>query len=212
MMMEPFVSVTGPAAAIMRNNIDTDQITPGHTGMKVQKSGFGDGLFFNWRYLEDGSPNPDFILNQPPFNDAKFLLAGPNFGCGSSREFAVWALRDFGIRAVIAASFGAIFTSNCFMNGVAPIVLDEDAVIAIVDEIVPQSADLTVDMANQIIVTPSGKRYAFHLPEMQRERLLEGLDSIDLTLKRRDRIIAFQEVDKVLRPWVYDIRSSREPA
>src|SRR5882757_2247609 len=186
MSMQPFVSVTGIAAAVMRNNIDTDQITPGHTGMKVQKTGFGDGLFFNWRYLADGSENPDFILNQPPFDKAKFLLAGPNFGCGSSREFAVWALRDFGIRAVIAASFGAIFTSNCLMNGVAPIVLDEEAVNAIAAEITPDSADLTVNMQDQTIITPSGRRYEFRLPELQRERLLEGLDSIDLTLKRKD--------------------------
>ena len=212
MTLTPFVSVTGPAAAIMRNNIDTDQITPGHTGMKVQKSGFDEGLFFNWRYLEDGAPNPDFILNQPPFDKAKFLLAGPNFGCGSSREFAVWALRDFGIRAVIAASFGAIFASNCFMNGVAPVVLDEEAVAEIAAEITPTNADLTVDMAAQLIITPSGRRYGFRVPDLQRERLLEGLDSIDLTLKRQDRIASFREEDRLRRPWVYDVRSAGEAA
>ncbi|WP_223262586.1 3-isopropylmalate dehydratase small subunit [Sphingobium sp. SCG-1] len=208
--MEPFVSVAGPAAAIMRNNIDTDQITPGHTGMKVQKSGFGDGLFFNWRYLEDGSNNPDFILNQPPFTEAKFLLAGPNFGCGSSREFAVWALRDFGVRAVIAASFGAIFTSNCFMNGVAPIILDETEVNAITAEISPASPEITVDMAAQNVISPSGRIFPFQLPALQRERLLEGLDAIDFTLRREPDIKSFQVADGARRPWVYKITSSRE--
>ena len=212
MNTEPFVSVTGPAAAIMRNNIDTDQITPGHTGMKVQKSGFGEGLFFNWRYLADGSPNPDFVLNQRPFDRSKFLLTGPNFGCGSSREFAVWALRDFGIRAVIAASFGAIFTSNCFMNGVAPITLDEADVAAIADEITPENGDITVDMEAQQVISPSGRRYDFLLPALQRERLLEGLDSIDATLKRENEIAAFQRADKERRPWVYDIPEAGEAA
>jgi len=174
MSIQPFVSVTGVAAAVMRNNIDTDQITPGHTGMKVQKTGFGDGLFFNWRYLADGGENPDFLLNQAPFRDAKFLLAGVNFGCGSSREFAVWALRDFGIRAVIAPSFGAIFTSNCYMNGVAPIALDEAAVVAIAAEITPDTAVMTVDLAQQVIRSPGGTEYRFHVPDLQRRNLLRA--------------------------------------
>jgi 3-isopropylmalate/(R)-2-methylmalate dehydratase small subunit len=205
MSMQPFVSETGVAAAVMRNNIDTDQITPGHTGMKVQKTGFGKGLFFNWRYLADGSDNPDFILNQPPFHDTKFLLAGANFGCGSSREFAVWALRDFGIRAVIAPSFGAIFTSNCYMNGVAPIALDEAAVSAIADEITPGNCTMTVDLVRQVILSPQGREHHFHIPDLQRERLVEGLDAIDATRKRDDQIAAFQAADKLRRPWVYDV-------
>ncbi|WCT74464.1 3-isopropylmalate dehydratase small subunit [Sphingomonas naphthae] len=205
MSMKPFVSETGVAAAIMRNNIDTDQITPGHTGMKVQKTGFGKGLFFNWRYLADGSDDPDFILNQGAFRESKFLLAGPNFGCGSSREFAVWALRDFGIRAVIAPSFGAIFTSNCYMNGVAPIAIEEAAVQSIADEITPDNCVMTVDLAGQVIHSPDGRKHLFHLPDLQRERLVEGLDAIDATRKRDDQIAAYQAADRLRRPWVYDI-------
>ena len=205
MSMQPFVSVTGVAAAVMRNNIDTDQITPGHTGMKVQKTGFGDGLFFNWRYLPDGSENPEFILNRPPFRDARFLLAGPNFGCGSSREFAVWALRDFGIRAIIAPSFGAIFTSNCYMNGVAPIILDEAVVVAIAAEITLATATMTVDLERQVVRSPGGTEYRFHVPDLQRERLLEGLDAIDATRKREPQIAAYQAADRERRPWIYAV-------
>jgi 3-isopropylmalate/(R)-2-methylmalate dehydratase small subunit len=192
----------------MRNNIDTDQITPGHTGMKVQKTGFGEGLFFNWRYLPDGGDNPDFVLNQGPFRDAKFLLAGANFGCGSSREFAVWALRDFGIRAVIAPSFGAIFTSNCYMNGVAPIILDEAAVSAIAGEIAPDHCTMTVDLVRQVILSPGGREHRFHIPDLQRERLVEGLDAIDATRKRDDQIAAFQAADRLRRPWVYAVEGA----
>lgn len=210
MTMQPFVCISGAAAPIMRNNIDTDQITPGHTGMKVQKTGFGDGLFFNWRYMPDGTDNIDFILNQGPFHKSKFLITGPNFGCGSSREFAVWALRDFGIRAVIAHSFGAIFTSNCFMNGVAPINLNEQDVQALAAEITPENPEITVDMKRQEITSPSGRTFSFRLPALQRERLLEGLNSIDATLKREDKIAHFQSEDAAKRPWVYDITSLRE--
>lgn len=209
MSLEPFVSITGVGAALMRNNIDTDQITPGHTGMKVQKSGFGKGLFFNWRYLADGSDNPDFVLNQPPFRGAKFLIAGVNFGCGSSREFAVWALRDFGIRAVVAPSFGAIFTSNCYMNGVAPIVLSEADVVAIASEIAPEHAVMTVDLEASRITSPSGRQFSFHLPVLQRERLVEGLDAIDQTKKREAEIAAYQATDAKRRPWVYDVPAGR---
>ena len=208
MSMQPFASETGVCAALMRNNIDTDQITPGHTGMKVQKTGFGEGLFFNWRYLPDGGDNPDFVLNQGPFRDTKFLLAGTNFGCGSSREFAVWALRDFGIRAVIAPSFGAIFTSNCYMNGVAPIILDEAAVSAIAGEIAPDHCTMTVDLVRQVILSPDGHEHRFHIPDLQRERLVEGLDAIDATRKRDDQIAAFQAADKLRRPWVYAVEGA----
>jgi 3-isopropylmalate/(R)-2-methylmalate dehydratase small subunit len=201
--MEPFVQVKGIGAPLLRNNIDTDQITPGHTGMKVQKSGFEAGLFFNWRYLPDGAENPEFILNQPSFRSARFLLTGPNFGCGSSREFAVWALRDFGIRAVIAPSFGAIFTSNCFMNGLVPIALPEPTVVQIAQEISSGHEELTVDLKEGVVISPLGSRYDFHIPALQRERLLEGLDPIDATRKREPAIAAFQASDRLKRPWVY---------
>lgn len=201
--MNPFVIESGVAAPLMRSNIDTDQITPGRAGMKVQKTGFAEGLFYNWRFAADGSENPDFILNQPPFRAARFLLSGENFGCGSSREFAVWALRDFGVRAVIAPSFGAIFTSNCFINGVLPIRLTENEISAIVAEISPQHAQITVDLEQSKVFSPNGGAFAFHVPALQREQLLEGLDAIDATRKREPVIAAFQARDAIKRPWVY---------
>ncbi|HEY3657367.1 MAG TPA: 3-isopropylmalate dehydratase small subunit [Steroidobacteraceae bacterium] len=202
-MMNPFVKVAGIGAPLLRTNIDTDQITPGHTGMKVQKSGFGSGLFYNWRYLKDGSDNMEFVLNQPPYREACFLVAGANFGCGSSREFAVWALRDFGIRAVIAPSFGAIFTANCFTNGVLPITLEESSVNALAADLAPDHAEMSVDLENGAVISPRGTSFPFHVPSLQRERLLEGMDPIEHTLKREPLITAFQQRDAARRPWVY---------
>lgn len=201
--MRPFVRITGIAAPLMRVNVDTDQITPGRTGMKVATSGFGPGLFFNWRYLTDGSDNPDFVLNQEPYRRSVFLVAGDNFGCGSSREFAVLALRDFGIRAVLAPSFGAIFTANCFTNGVLPIVLAEANCNLIASQLAPDSAEMTVDLQRNEVVSPAGSIFSFHVPALQRERLLEGLDPIDHTLRREELITQFQLRDASKRPWVY---------
>jgi 3-isopropylmalate/(R)-2-methylmalate dehydratase small subunit len=203
--MKAFVRVTGIGAPLMRVNIDTDQITPGRTGMKVATSGFGLGLFFNWRYLADGSDNPEFVLNQEPYRRAEFLVAGDNFGCGSSREFAVLALRDFGIRAVIAPSFGAIFTSNCYTNGVLPISLDAASCDALAAQLRPSRAEMTVDLERQEVITPDGVAFGFHMPALQRERLLEGLDPIDHTLRREALISNFQERDAAKRPWVYEV-------
>jgi 3-isopropylmalate/(R)-2-methylmalate dehydratase small subunit len=201
--MIPFVTVEGIAAPLLQGNIDTDQITPGHTGMKVQKSGFAAGLFFNWRYLADGSANPSFVLNQPAYRGACFVVAGANFGCGSSREFAVWALRDFGIRAVLAPSFGAIFTANCYTNGLLPVTLPEQDIAAIAVAITPENPHLSVSLQNTVVVLPDGRAYPFKVPALQRERLLEGLDPIDHTRKRESLIAAFQEKDAALHPWVY---------
>jgi len=201
--MIPFVTVEGIAAPLLQSNIDTDQITPGHTGMKVQKSGFAAGLFFNWRYLADGSANPSFVLNQPAYRGACFLVAGANFGCGSSREFAVWALRDFGIRAVLAPSFGAIFTANCYTNGLLPVTLTEPDIAAIAAAITPENPHLSVSLQDSAVVLPDARVYPFKVPALQRERLLEGLDPIDHTRKRESLIAAFQEKDAALHPWVY---------
>ena len=203
MMMNPFVKVSGIGAPLMRTNVDTDQITPGRTGLKVETSGFGRGLFFNWRYLPDGSDNPQFVLNQEPYRHASFLVAGANFGCGSSREFAVFALRDFGFRAIIAPSFGAIFTSNCFTNGVLPIVLDEPSCNEIAANLAPNRAEMSVDLQNEVVISSSGHSYPFHVPALHRERILEGLDPVELTLKREPLIAAFQARDAKKRPWVY---------
>jgi 3-isopropylmalate/(R)-2-methylmalate dehydratase small subunit len=203
--MKAFVRVTGIGAPLMRVNIDTDQITPGHTGMKVATSGFGPGLFFNWRYLPDGSDNPEFVLNQEPYRRAEFLVAGDNFGCGSSREFAVLALRDFGIRAVIAPSFGAIFTSNCYTNGVLPISLDAASCDSLAAQLLPSHAEMTVDLERNQVISPDGMAFRFHMPALQRSRLLEGLDPIDHTMRREALISEFQERDAAKRPWVYAV-------
>jgi 3-isopropylmalate/(R)-2-methylmalate dehydratase small subunit len=201
--MIPFVTVEGIAAPLLQANVDTDQIAPGHTGMKVQKSGFAAGLFFNWRYLADGSANPSFVLNQPAYRGACFVVAGANFGCGSSREFAVWALRDFGIRAVLAPSFGAIFAANCYTNGLLPVTLPEPDIAAIGAAITPENPHLSVSLQDSVVVLPDARVYPFKVPALQRERLLEGLDPIDHTRKRESLIAAFQDKDAALHPWVY---------
>jgi 3-isopropylmalate/(R)-2-methylmalate dehydratase small subunit len=154
-------------------------------------------------HLADGSPNPDFILNQAAYQGASFIVSGANFGCGSSREFAVWALRDFGIRAVLAPSFGAIFTANCYTNGLLPITLPEPDIAAIGASITPASPRLAVSLQDCLVSAPDGRVYPFKVPALQRERLLEGLDPIDHTRKRENLIAAFQEKDAALRPWVY---------
>ncbi len=201
--MKPFVRETGVAAPLLRKNIDTDQITPGFTGMKVQKTGFGDGLFYNWRYRSEGVEDPGFVLNQEPYRHAKFLLAGDNFGCGSSREFAVWALRDFGIRAVLSSSFGAIFSSNCYINGLIPILLPEDDVVSVAEEVERIGPEITVDLEENVVLSPSERAFPFTIPAFKREQLMEGLDAIDATRKREPLIAAFQAADALKRPWIY---------
>lgn len=203
--MKPFMRVEGIAAPLLLNNIDTDQITPGHQIIKLKESGFDIALFHNWRFLADGGENPDFVLNQQPFRDARFLLTGSNFGCGSSREWSAWALRDFGIRAVIAPSFSPIFAGNCFMNGLAPIVLPEEEVAAIAASVSPGRADIVVDLEACRITGVDGAAYVFSMPSVQRERLLEGLDAIDFTLKREAMIADFQASDVLRRPWIYSV-------
>ncbi|MET4575947.1 3-isopropylmalate dehydratase small subunit [Ottowia thiooxydans] len=206
--MQPFLEITGVAAPLRLDNVDTDQITPGRVVTSaVGKSGFGNALFYNWRYSEDGSENAEFVLNREPYRRAKFLLAGANFGCGSSREIAVWAIRDFGIRAIIAPSFGSIFASNCYINGVLPITLDAAHVSSLAEAITAIKAQISVNLERQEIKSADGHVYAFHVPALQRERLLEGLDAIDATLKRNAAIAAFQTQDAVRRPWVYSLSS-----
>ncbi|KQX19109.1 MULTISPECIES: 3-isopropylmalate dehydratase small subunit [unclassified Sphingomonas] len=206
--MEPITQLEGVAASLMINDVDTDQIIPGKDLMKVEKTGFEKGLFANWRFLPDGAPDPDFILNKPPFNDATFLVSGSNFGCGSSRASAVWALRDFGIRCVVASSFGSIFQSNCHVSGVLPVVLPEDQVQAIVADlaIAPR---LQVDLESCTLVS-ARRTYTFYVPKLAREMLLSGKDPISVTLNRDALIRDFQDVDRQRRPWVYDIVEKAE--
>jgi len=202
--MEKFTRLTGIAALLLRPNIDTDVIIPIDDCVSVPRAEQGRCAFRAWRYLADGSDNPDFVLNRAPFREAVILLAGINFGCGSSREPAVWALMGLGIRAIIAPSFGDIFYNNCFQNGVLPIILPEETVRAIASEVeAAPDAPMSVDFENCIISNARGLRISFSLDEARRFALLEGLDEIGMTLQREARIAAWQDSDRLRRPWVY---------
>jgi len=203
--MESFRSVTGIAAPILRINIDTDQIIPTLFLGGTDAKGYGEHLFHHWRYLPDGSPNPEFILNQAPYDRAEVLLADRNFGCGSSRERAPKALREFGFRAVIAPSFGGIFFNNCYRNGIVPVELPIEDVRAIASEVEAAGGDarVTVDLEAQTVTSPGGRQYRFAAPETLRQMLLQGVDEIELTLSRRAELDAFRDRDRARRPWAY---------
>jgi 3-isopropylmalate/(R)-2-methylmalate dehydratase small subunit len=202
--MEKFVRVTGIAAPLLRPNIDTDVIIPIDDCVSVPRAEQGRCAFRAWRYLKDGSDNPEFVLNRAPYREAKILLAGINFGCGSSREPAVWALMGLGIRAIVAPSFGDIFYNNCFQNGVLPITLPEETVRAIASEVekAPE-VPMTVDLESSIITNDHGMRVSFSVDKARRTMLLEGLDEIGMTLKREAKIASWQDSDRIRRPWIY---------
>lgn len=205
--MDKFTTLTAIAAPLLRINVDTDAIIPSREMKKVAKTGLADGLFAGWRYLAPGSreENPDFILNQEPYRRAQILLSGMNFGCGSSREHAVWALREWGIRAIVAPSFGAIFQGNCVRNGILPVVLPEKVVeeIARCVQEDPDAHRVTVDLTQCRVAVDGGEAHAFSIASADRDMLLEGLDAIALTMKRDDEILAFQARDRLRRPWIY---------
>jgi 3-isopropylmalate/(R)-2-methylmalate dehydratase small subunit len=203
--MEALVQVSGIAAPMMRINVDTDQIIPALFLGGTDAKGYGKHLFAGWRFLPDGSPNPEFILNQEPYTRAQILLADRNFGCGSSRERAPKALREFGFRAIIAPSFGGIFLNNCYRNGIAPVELPIEQVRAIADEVQASGGlgEVTVDLREKRVVSPEGRRFAFDAPETLRQMLLQGVDEIALTLARMPEIGAYREADKTRRPWAY---------
>jgi 3-isopropylmalate/(R)-2-methylmalate dehydratase small subunit len=198
--MEAFTVARGPAAPLMLPDINTDIIAPGHTG----KGDMALDAFGPLRYLADGSDNPSFVLNQDRFRDAPILLSGQNFGCGSSREHAVWSLLAMGIRCVIATSFGDIFFGNCFQNGVLPIVLNADIVDSLAEE-ASTGEPFEVNLETMQLTSPRGSAIPFAVNPTRRFQLLEGLDDLDLGLRRRDQIRAFQETDRRNRPWVYDL-------
>lgn len=205
--MEKFTTLTAIAAPLLRINVDTDAIIPSREMKRVSKDGLAEGLFAGWRYESPGSrvENPSFILNREPWRHARILLSGANFGCGSSREHAVWALHEWGIRAIIAPSFGSIFQGNCIRNGIVPVSLDAPAIEALAAQVEadPGRKLLTVDLQQSVVIAPDGKRHSFALPEADRDMLLEGLDAIAVTLKRDGDILAFRDQDKVRRPWIY---------
>lgn len=191
--MTPFTKHTGLVAPLDRVNVDTDQIIPKQFLKVVERDGLGRYLFYDWRYLEGERPNPDFVLNQPRYQGASILLARANFGCGSSREHAPWALLDFGIRTLIAPSFADIFRNNCFKNGMLPVSLPDDQVEALfrLTEDSPRY-HLTVDLEDQIVVDGKGVRFAFAIDPFRRECLLKGLDDIGLTLRFEEEITAYE--------------------
>ena len=191
MANNPFTQHTGIAAPLLENNIDTDQIIPSREMTSVSKTGLTDGLFAGQRYIEGRTLNPDFMLNQPSYAGATILLSGQNFGCGSSREHAVWALKEYGFRAVIAESFGEIFYMNCIRNGILPISLSSDAIKKLPREI-------TIDLEAQTIGAIS-----FEINQADKKMLLKGLDAIALTLEHKDDIEGFLLNDKKQRPWIY---------
>ena len=192
--METFNRLTGVVAPLDRVNVDTDQIIPAVYLKRIERTGYGEFLFAAWRYNEDGSPKPDFLLNIPAFQNASILVAGPNFGCGSSREHAPWALNDYGIRCVIAPSFADIFFNNCFQNGLLPVVLPEDQVRQIIDRATASPGyRLNVDLENQRIWDDSEEvSVTFELDPFRRYSLLNGLDDIGLTLQNEDKIAAYE--------------------
>ena len=212
--MEKFTIHKGVVAPLDRSNVDTDAIIPKQYLKSIKRSGFGPTLFDDWRYNEPGEPgmdhskrevNPDFVLNKPRYKEASVLLARRNFGCGSSREHAVWALDDDGFRAVIAPSFADIFFNNSFKNGFLPIVLSEETVSKLFEEVeANEGYELTINLEDQVVVTPSGESFAFEIDDFRKYCLLNGLDDIALTLKHSDEITAYEEKRKATSPWLFN--------
>ncbi|MCC6301531.1 MAG: 3-isopropylmalate dehydratase small subunit [Gammaproteobacteria bacterium] len=211
--MEKLDKLTGIVAPLDRVNVDTDAIIPKQFLKSIKRSGFGPNLFDEWRYLDHGEPgmdaskravNPDFVLNQPRYRGATILLARDNFGCGSSREHAVWALADYGFRVVIAPSFADIFYNNCFKNGVLPAVLPAEVVDGLFAAVAAAPGyALAVDLAAQEIVTPAGERHGFAIDPFRKHCLLNGLDEIGLTLEHRAEIAAYEENRRRTAPWLF---------
>lgn len=205
--MQPFIKHTGIAAPLLRDNIDTDAIIPSREMKTVSKLGLGVGLFAPWRYLDEQARtlNPDFVLNKSAYANASILLTGKNFGCGSSREHAVWALKDFGIRCIIASSFGSIFSRNCVRNGILTIELAREQIKELSDYVNqdPPNNQLEIDLESKIM-SANDQTIDFDIVSTDRRMLLEGLDQIAVTQKFGKEIDLFQQLDRKLRPWIYN--------
>ncbi|SUD90031.1 3-isopropylmalate dehydratase small subunit [Psychrobacter phenylpyruvicus] len=212
--MQAYNTQTGIVCPLDRSNVDTDQIIPKQFLKSIKRTGFGVNLFDDWRYLDEGFPgqdhskrpiNPDFVLNKPRYQGATILLARDNFGCGSSREHAPWALSEYGFRTVIAPSFADIFYNNCFKNGMLPIVLPEEQVDELFEAcFANEGYELTADLERQVVVTPEGKEFPFEVDEFRKHCLLNGLDDIGLTLQQQDAIEAYEAKMKQKTPWVFN--------
>ena len=200
--MEKFTTLTGVAAPMPLVNIDTDMIIPKQFLKTIQRSGLGKNLFDEMRFTQDGQEIPDFVLNQPAYRNAQILVAGDNFGCGSSREHAPWALLDFGIRCVISTSFADIFFNNCFKNGILPVVLPQDAVDHLMDDARKgANARITVDLESQTVTASDGTTFKFEVDAFKKHCLMNGLDDIGLTLEKATAIDSYEAKNATLRPW-----------
>ena len=203
--MHPFTTLTAIAAPLPMVNVDTDKIIPAKWLKTIKRTGLGGALFETLRYRDDGSENPDFVLNREPYRRAEILIAGENFGCGSSREHAPWALLDFGIRSVIAPSFADIFFNNCFKNGILPVVLPQDQVEILMREASAASDPIfTVDLERQEVRRPTGNAaFAFEVDPFRKHCLLNGLDDVGLTLQKAKKIDGFEARQRAAQPWLY---------
>ena len=202
--MDAFTTLTGIVAPLDRVNVDTDQIIPKQYLKTIKRTGLREGLFSDWRYAGDGNPQEGFVLNQPRYDGASILLARDNFGCGSSREHAPWALLDYGFRCVIAPSFADIFFNNCFKNGMLPVVLTNAEVDQLFTEVEPRPGyQLSVDLAAQTVTTPDGTSFHFDVDPFRKDCLLNGLDEIGLTLQKEADITAYEQRRKNEAPWLF---------
>ena len=211
--MQAFTQLNGLVAPLDRANVDTDAIIPKQFLKSIKRSGFGPNAFDEWRYLDRGEPgmdnsqrplNKDFVLNQPRYQGASILLTRENFGCGSSREHAPWALEDYGFKVIIASSFADIFFNNCFKNGMLPIVLSADIVDTLFKQVVANEGyALNVDLAAQTVTSPSGEVYPFEVDAFRKHCLLNGLDDIGLTMQQQDKIKAFEAKHRQAQPWLF---------
>ena len=202
--MEPYLKHESIAALMDRSNVDTDQIIPKQFLKKVERSGFGIHLFHDWRYNDDGTDNAEFELNKPAFKGARILVAGDNFGCGSSREHAPWAIADYGFNTIISTSYADIFYNNCFKNGILAIRVSQEELDKVMAEIsADEGVRFTVDLENQQVITPAGNGFTFEIDPFRKGNLLSGLDDIGLTLKHVDKITAYEVTHKQNFPWLW---------
>ncbi|HEX6727268.1 MAG TPA: 3-isopropylmalate dehydratase small subunit [Nitrospira sp.] len=202
--MRPFTQLTGLVAPLDRVNVDTDQVIPKQFLKTIKRTGLREGLFFDWRKRKDGSPDPSFFLNQARYQGATILVTRDNFGCGSSREHAPWALLDQGFRCIIAPSFADIFYNNCFQNGILPVVLKSEEVLSLLKEVIDtEGYQLTVDLGRQTVTTPKGTTYRFEIDPFRKDCLYRGLDSIGLTLQHEPAITAYESRRKAEAPWLF---------
>jgi 3-isopropylmalate/(R)-2-methylmalate dehydratase small subunit len=202
--MEKYTNHTSVAALMNRSNVDTDQIIAKQFLKKVERTGFGQHLFHDWRFHEDGTVNTEFELNNPKFDGAKILVAGDNFGCGSSREHAPWAIDDYGFNTIISTSFADIFYNNCFKNGILPIVVDAETLKALMAEIsATEGVEFNIDLDQQKVTTPGGIDVSFEIDEFRKNNLSKGLDDIGLTLGQADKIDSYEVKHKEMFPWLW---------